>query len=86
MSAGALLLKNLVGAMAGVRLGDIAMRGSESEAELGRGVLKLPELFRFLKRNEFSGVLSVDYGGSAGLAGLRRSVEHARGVWSAVQA
>jgi hypothetical protein len=82
---GAFLLKRGMSALWGIRLEDRASDSPSSPIELGHGLLRLPDLFRFLQRLGFQGNITVDYSGPTGLGGLRRSLDYARQVWAAVR-
>lgn len=83
---GAWVLKIVTPSLFGVRLLDRCSPETDEGIELGHGCLKLPDLFRFLKQSGFGGAITADYVGPHGLAGLRRSFEYARQVWSAIRA
>ncbi len=48
----------------------------------GEGVVDFPAIFRLLREIDYDGWLSVEYNGTEGLDGLRRSVENVRRLWA----
>ena len=51
-------------------------------AVTGEGIVDYPAIFRLLREGGYDGWLSVEYNGTEGLDGLRRSVENVRRLWA----
>jgi len=55
--------------------------GKYEHTACGEGAVDFPSLFRLLKEINYAGWLSVEYNGSEGLAGLKRSLDYVRRTW-----
>lgn len=69
-----------------VHCSDRVASNAYPHAVTGEGVVDYPAIFELLKVIDYSGWLSVEYGGDEGLDGLRRSIQNVRRLWSSASA
>jgi len=76
------LLRSVVDLVVNVHLSDRKSSGGYRHDVIGEGDIDFPAIFRVLKARDYSGFMSIEYNGTEGLDGLRRSFAQARRLWA----
>ncbi|MFA6566972.1 MAG: sugar phosphate isomerase/epimerase family protein [Victivallales bacterium] len=64
-----------------IHVADIIAGEHLRPAPIGQGIVPLPEIFKFLKKNKFSGSFSIEEASFNGFEGMKKAVEATRNLW-----
>lgn len=76
------LLRQVCDRVVHVHCSDRVAPNEYLHAVTGEGIVDYPAIFRLLREVGYDGWLSIEYNGTQGLDGLRRSVENVRRLWA----
>ena len=64
-----------------IHIADISECEDLKPVLIGQGIVPLPEIFKFIKQNSFSGMCSIEEASFGGVEGMKQAVDASRTLW-----